>query len=172
MIRIHKINRQTQTNRHTCSFIMNSFIQHVLHFVSICLHIYGERIYMQIHIYSHVQFHTTFPWGKNLWCAIMWLTSVHRGIRLLWNTSYNILRYNASVSMYLFPLLGWHVHKQASDAATLATRHLITLLSTLPFLWSNSFSLIPWCGRYDGVIIQVIVKYLTSIFHIPTAICK
>jgi hypothetical protein len=37
-------------NTHTHWFIIDSFIQHVLCFVFICLHSYRTRIYMQIHI--------------------------------------------------------------------------------------------------------------------------
>jgi hypothetical protein len=40
--------------RHFLSFIIDSFIQHVLCFVFICLHSYRASIYMQIHIYGHV----------------------------------------------------------------------------------------------------------------------
>jgi hypothetical protein len=56
VIRIRNICRHARTHTHarTHRFIIDSFIQHVLCFVFICLHSYRARIYMQIHIYGHV----------------------------------------------------------------------------------------------------------------------
>jgi hypothetical protein len=59
-----------ESEKRNICFTIASFILHVLRSVLICPHSFKASIYMQIHMYGHVQFRIPFSWGEVLWCTV------------------------------------------------------------------------------------------------------